>query len=445
LSLPVQKGFALRGNTEDRPSQSLVVAIAVALPFLLIHPNHLPVIASRGSLEIRPSDLMILVVVGLAAFDARRRLDVRIRRWLWFGPLLVILFASALAAPDAGHVAVAVAKLVEYFAFGVAVTLVLDDVSAARLIILVLGAWAAVLGIVGAAEIAGAHRISSVRAQSLTGIDPLGLIGAAVLILALAAPHLIGLRRVRLAIGAAGFVCLLLAASLSATVGLALATSYAVIRRLGAFARFNRVSMAAFATVIVTVAVAFVVLRWSDIRATTQLSGTPARPQSAGPFVQRAMFADFGVRMWLDHPLFGVGFQQSPRLDNWAPYFASVRSDFSGLPPWYFPAVPEVSFGLPASSSQLSLHNLYSQLLAETGLVGLLCFFLGFVGAAGPAFRRARDSEVACAGALLVLLVLGAYTRNQFYGGLPETTILVLALAFAISGGSALTRRGERR
>lgn len=93
-----------------------------------------------------------------------------------------------------------------------------------------------------------------------------------------------------------------------------------------------------------------------------------------------------------------------------------------------------MSFGQPANTTPLNLHNLYSQLLAETGLIGLLFLGVGFIGATGPAFHRMRTSELACTGALLVLVVLGAFTRNQLYGGLPETTVLIIGLAFAITG-----------
>ena len=91
-------------------------------------------------------------------------------------------------------------------------------------------------------------------------------------------------------------------------------------------------------------------------------------------------------------------------------------------------------FGQATNTTQLNLHNVYSQLLAETGAIGLLLLGVGFIGAVRPALHRIRKSELACTGTLLVFVVLGAFTRNQLYGGLPETTVLMIGLAFAIAG-----------
>ena len=133
----------------------------------------------------------------------------------------------------------------------------------------------------------------------------------------------------------------------------------------------------------------------------------------------------------MDHPLLGVGFQQTPQLREWAPYFASVRADFPGLDVTYFPPIGAIPFGRPRSVTVFGLHNVYSQLLAETGVVGLVLFVVGLAGFAGATFRRASRSEVALVGSLLVLGVLAGFTNNELYGGLPATTIAVVALAIA--------------
>jgi O-antigen ligase len=433
---------AMRLRVADVP----LVALALALPILLLRPDHVPVLVSRRHVELRPSDLAIAAVVVLAAAfvrDARSRLAAR--RWLWLVPFLVLLLASAATVPGAGQVTVAVLKLVEYAAFGIAVTLLLRSQRDMRIFVASLATSTAALGLLGAVQLLGEYRPGA-RAESLTGTDPLGLLGAATLVIALSAPGLLGSRKARYATAGAGLLCFAVASSLSAAAGLFLAVAFLAARRVGPFRRLSVASLAALAVAVLGLGGGLVASRWSDFSAAVdQITGLPAQPRPGGSFAQRAMFADFGFRIWLDHPLLGVGFQQTPRLDEWAPYLASVRADFPGLPPTYFPAISGISFGEPMSETNFGLHNLYSQLLAETGLVGLLLFATGFAGLAGPAFRGAARSEVPLTGALLVLVVLGGFTRNELYGGLPETTVLVVALAFAARGGESLDMNSRRR
>lgn len=429
-------------GSADVPS----IALALALPVLLLSPDYVPVISSWRGVELRPSDVVIAAFVALVVFyDRGRRLRLAVRPWLWFAPFLVLLLVSAATVPDAGRVTTAVLKLIEYFVFGVAATAVLRDSRATRLAMICIVGCAGALGILGGAEVLLEHRAGG-RAESLIGTDPLGLLGAVTLTIALAAPNLLGGRNVRRFAYASGLLCLTVAASLSATLGLALAGAFAAALRLGPFARLRAASLAAVAVLALGLAGALVAVRWSDFRAAAgQVTGSPAQPQPGGSFVHRMMFADFGVRIWLDHPLLGIGFQQTNHLSEWAPYFASVRADFPALSISYFPSFPGMSFGQTTNQAEMNLHNAYSQLLAETGLVGLALFGLGFMGTAGPAFRHARNSELASVGALLVLLELGAFTRNELYGGLPETTLLVIALAFAVCGGTLSRTAGHAR
>jgi O-antigen ligase len=422
-------------TSKHRLNDIRAVALILTLPLLFLRPDHLPVIVTRGGVDVRPSDIAIATVVGLCVFTATGVRLRSIRGWLWFAPLLALLLFSAITAPNAGTVVVAVLKLVEYFAFGIAITLLTIEQRAMRPIIVTLVACAGFAGVVGVIEVLHEHDVGA-RADWLMGADPLGLLGAAILIVAIAAPRTLGSTIARRAAFLSGLLCLLVAGSLSALVGLGLATGLAAVRRIGSFRRLGRASVAMFAAIVVCIGGAFVGMRWSDIRAATeQASGSHAQPRPGGSFSQRVMFADFGLRIWIDHPIFGVGFQQSSRLNNWAPYLASVRADFPALPAAYFPMMPGMSFGRPTNTTDFNLHNTYSQLLAETGVVGLVLFGLGFVGAARHSFRRLRTSELACTGALLVVVVLGALTRNELYGGLPETTVLVTGLAFAVAGG----------
>jgi O-antigen ligase len=420
-------------------ADSAVVVVAMTLPLLLLRPDHLPLLASGADVDLRPSDVGIVAVVAVAAAGSVRHTSslLAARRWLWLAPFLALLLGSAATVPDVGRVTVAVMKIIEYAVFGAALTLLLRNRRDIRVLFATLGGCAGALGILGAAELAQERRLG-VRAESLIGADPLGLLGAVTLTVALTAPGLVGSRVARFGMVASGLLCVVVSASMSAAVGLLLALGFAAARRLGPFALLRTASLATLAVLTLGLGGVLVAARWSDVDAAfDQVNGSPAHPRPGGSFVQRAMFADFGARIWLDHPVYGVGFQQSRRLEQWGPYLASVRDDFPALSPTYFPTVPGMHFGQPPSNTGFGLHNAYSQLLAETGIVGLLLFLVGVAAIGAAALRRAGQSELACTGGLLVLVVLGGLTRNELFGGLPETTLMVVALALAACGADA--------
>jgi O-antigen ligase len=424
-----------------------VVVLASTLPLLLLNPDHVPVLVSAAGVEVRPSDLAILLVVVLGLTSPSDACSRRAaRRWLWLAPFLALLVFSAARVPDSGTVMVGVLKLAEYAAFGVAATVLLRRRCDLRMITASLVCCAVFFALVGVGQQVQEHQVG-VRVESLTGTDPLGLLGATVLVVALAGPGFFGSRAWRRVAAAAGVLCLLVSASISATLAILCAAAFAAVRRLGPFAGLRGASLSMLAVATVATSGALVAIRWSDLRGAADQISAPsyAEPRPGGSLVQRAMFADFGARIWLDHPVLGVGFQQTPQLREWTPYFASVRADFPGLDVTYFPPVGKIPFGRPMSVVVFGLHNVYSQLLAETGLIGLLLFATGFAGFAGATFRGASRSEVAFVGSLLALGVLAGFTNNELYGGLPATTIFAVALAVGARGGAETGRQRPRR
>jgi hypothetical protein len=424
-----------------------VVVLATTLPLLLLNPDHVPVLASAASVEVRPSDFAILLVVVLALTspsDARSRRAAR--RWLWLAPFFGLLVVSAARVPNSGTVMVAVLKLAEYAAFGVAATILLRSWRDLRIVTTSLVCCAVSFALVGMGQQLQAHRVG-VRVESLTGTDPLGLLGATVLVIAFAGPTFFGSEVWRWIAAVAGVLCLLVSASISAALAIACAGAFAVRRSLGPLGGLRRATLITLAVATVASCGALAALRWSDLRGAADQITAPsyAEARPGGSLVQRAMFADFGARIWLDHPLVGVGFQQAGQLREWTPYFASVRADFPGLDVTYFPPIGETSFGRPISLVVFGLHNVYSQLLAETGVVGLFLFAAGFAGFARVTFQRASRSEVAFVGSLLALGVLAGFTNNELYGGLPATTIFAVDLAVGAIGGAEVVRARSQR
>lgn len=103
-----------------------------------------------------------------------------------------------------------------------------------------------------------------------------------------------------------------------------------------------------------------------------------------------------GWHMWLDHPLQGVGIGQFPIN---LPYYGQ------GL--------------LSSQYLKLGAHNMYVQLLAETGMVGLF-LFLGLVGSVIRNLwkaTRSQDSNLASLAKIwlivLILMLLGGITKQD--------------------------------
>jgi O-antigen ligase len=105
-----------------------------------------------------------------------------------------------------------------------------------------------------------------------------------------------------------------------------------------------------------------------------------------------------GLKMWLDHPLTGVGIGQ---FDNYLPQYGAglLRARYLGL----------------------GAHNLYVSMLAETGLVGLALFCI-LVGAALIRFIRSARSANSETSALaqvwlivFVIILVGGLTKHDQY------------------------------
>lgn len=104
-----------------------------------------------------------------------------------------------------------------------------------------------------------------------------------------------------------------------------------------------------------------------------------------------------GWQMWSDHPLAGVGIGQFP----------------SNLP--FYGKTLHLKF------QNLGAHNMYIQILAETGIIGLI-LFAGLLGSALKSLRQAARLSNPVASSLawtwlivLVVLLLGGITKNDHF------------------------------
>ena len=111
-------------------------------------------------------------------------------------------------------------------------------------------------------------------------------------------------------------------------------------------------------------------------------------PQGVETYSQRAVLAYIGLRIFQDHPVAGVGWQRSSRPEVFEPYLPDARERF--------PDVVDLAF--PAEGREWGVQNLYIQMLADAGVIGLLlssltaCGQISEQGEAGGAAVQATET-----------------------------------------------------
>jgi len=153
---------------------------------------------------------------------------------------------------------------------------------------------------------------------------------------------------------------------------------------------------------------------------------------STGSSAHRSMLAYAALQIFVRQPVTGVGWQGSATPTHMgSPELGTVlRARFPNMPDFYFPDV-----------TVTTAHNFYMQMLAETGLVGMLALGLALVGlhrrtrgivrrAVHPAVREpAEFFQYAC------LLVLIWWNTNPLYGGQTESIFMAGLLGGLLAVG----------
>jgi len=411
----------------------MAVAFALFLPLVFLHADYQPSV-SVGSATLYLSDVAVLAIgaLGLAAGLRDGFAPLRRARAIWIaaGAFLGVVLCSnvfgALTAPSyaTGTHFLTAAKLGEYALLALATPLVLRHVSDLDAPLFSLTAWSAAattgallqfLGVVNEFE----GRRPGQREPSFLGIHDLAALSGATLSIGLLALALGRPRRLGVAAGIAGGLGMILSGATTAVAGLLAAGAAACA--------LGRRRVLAIVAVVAVVAAGVIGIRTLDTRPLLDALGIErSHDVATDPEVswqQRFALAYIGGRIFLDHPVFGVGWQASQDEASYGPYLDDARARF--------PDVPEVA--LPAPEHPWGVQNAYVQAAADMGVIGLVAFLALFLVPLGVAWRGGPGSAVPI---LWLLIAMGVWLGIGLVAGIPLVGLTWLSVGLAAASVS---------
>ena len=411
---------------------------AAAIPFLFLHRNYQPGV-DVGTLHVDLSDLAVLAIVVTGARQLDRRLLAARAAWLALGAFaLLILIGVAWGAlrygsyPTRTHLTTA-AKWLEYMLLAPALAAVArcprDLVPAA----VTFAAWDVLAGIVGVLQFFGAlgdldGTPAGQRKPSFVGYHDYAALSGATLCLALLVvargARSPAERRFAVAAGLAGGVGMVLGGAFDSLLGIVLAASGIVVAtRLRDPRR-----LAAIAVIVLSVAFGVVAIRSAAVADGLKFLGVKKGTGGAATHIQsyrqRVLLAYIGGRIFIAHPLLGVGWQGSSDPYAFTPYLAAAHRRFD-QPPQAF----------PSQAQRWGVQNAYVQSLADLGILGLVAFLAALLVPALVAARRGvGDPRVL--GIALPLLMLGVWNGYGLVAGIPAAALTWLGVGVAAASVS---------
>ena len=428
--------------------------LAAAIPFLFFHERYQPE-ASVGvgatTIDVRLSDVAVLVVLIAAVVAATRHGIARLgaARWLWiWGAVLFAWLAFQTFRPvsldDAlfdDHL-VSFLKLVEYGLLALAVPLLVRRSADLAVLLGGLVLWAGVAVAVALLQFFGVDIFGAWNAgwrqPSFLGHHDLAALSAVAL--ALATAGIVSRRRELPAHSlfwlalVAGVLGLVVAGSLAAAGGLAVGVAVLWLAARIRFRPGGRQTLALVAIVAV-VAGGVAAVRGDALEDFLRFIGVRGDnpPVGVETYSQRTVLAYIGLRIARDNPLLGVGWQRSSRPEVFEPYVDDARRRF--------PDVVDLAF--PAAGREWGVQNLYIQVLADAGVIGLVLLLLVGASALTLAWRaaaRAPTPWAVGAGLLVVCALLtlaGEWSSLGIVAGIPLQAASCLLLGLAAAGAAA--------
>jgi O-antigen ligase len=400
---------------------------------------------------IELSDVAVLAVAAAAVVSGVREgwdpLRSGGRIWL-FGSTFLALVVAATIYPlvrtehyDFLTHAVTAAKFCEYGLLAPSVPLLLRRRGDLAPLLWTAAGWSAlasgwaVLQFAGVVdEIEGRRPLR--REPSFVGFHDFAALSGAALSIAFAV-FLLGRgsrieRSLGIVAGAAGATGIIMCGAATGIAGSALAAA-AVIAVALIRQRVTTRRLVAVIAVLALATAGVLLMRGGELVRTARAFGVGSNPEagrSIESFQERSLLMYIGGRIFLDHPLVGVGWQGSEELENYQPYLADARRRFPDAPQIAFPS-PEHAWGV---------QNAYLQTLSDLGLLGALCVLAlvaaGVTLAVRTTLRAPPDALVpAVIGLLWLLVAAGVWNGVGLVAGIPLDALTWLA--FGLVGASA--------
>jgi O-antigen ligase len=419
--------------------------LALVTPLVLFHVDYLPGFtlgAGEADVDVLLSDVALVVLgVAVAAGIARSGLGVlrpgfpvwvlsaALLAWVAIGTLLPLLSDRDYAF---GTHLITAAKFAEYAVLALAVTVLARTRAERELLLAVIAGWAVLAAVVGLMQFAGVDVFDAWaagrRQPSFLGHHDFAALSGCGFGIGLAA--LVFRRHERFAVVAcvAGATGLVVSGSLAGLLGIAAVLGAAAVVSLRRRTGLRPLGVAGAG--VVAVALLLVAFRGNDLDDFLRFTGVldPKREQEergVETYSHRTLLAYLGLRIWVDHPVAGAGWQASGEYDVVRPYLPDAHRRF--------PDVPEEAFPVPGR--RYGVQNAWVQSLADLGVVGLLLFggllAAGFWLAERRALRTGAWTALAAAGILVV--VASVWTAQGLVAALALDSLTWLGLGLAAS------------
>jgi O-antigen ligase len=427
--------------------------LAGAIPILFIHVDYQPGLSvGFGSTTASAylSDFAVLAVVLGAIVSAFKLGIAPLRRgwpiWLSGGLFLAWIVAataygrSRTPGYDWHTHAVTAAKFVEYSLLAVALPLLIRERAQLLPTFFAFTIWSALATAVGVAQFFGAAIFfvgtTGHRQASFVGFHDLTALSGATLLLGgvtLLWPRL-GLNRWLgwLAVFSGG-IGVVVGGAMAGLFGV-LTAGAALLIVLVLRGELHLRRAAASLAVLALVTVGTVAVRGSDLATFARFLGSDAgRTEQPSTKVQtyahRTLLGYIGLRIFLDHPVLGVGWEGSSEPGMFVPYLPAAHRRF--------PTEPAKAF--PSPTRRYGVQDLYVQTLADMGVIGL-AFLLALFGAglflAGRAALALVTSSAALVGVAWICLLLWLWTAEGLVAGIPLDALTWIAFGLAAAAAA---------
>ena len=408
------------------------VLFALCVPLVFLHADYQPsfsVSLGGSDATLYLSDVAVLAAgaVGLAAGLRLGFAPLRAGRAIWIAAAVFLAFVLAGTAvgaestdgyPLADNLLTA-AKFAEYSLLALAAPLAVRGVRELTPLLVGLTVWSTAatfgallqfLGVLNEFE----GRRPGQREPSFLGIHDLAALSGATLAIGLLALALGERRRLGLVAGIVGGLGVILSGATAAVLGVAAAGAAAWL--------LGRRRLLAIALVVLVVAGGTIAIRTVDTRPLLDALGIE-RPRDVATdpeasWQQRAALAYIGGRIFLDHPLLGVGWQGSSEAARYEPYLADARERFPDLPERALPS-PEHAWGV---------QNAYVQAAADLGIGGLAAWLALFLVPLAVAWRAGSAAGVPI---LWLLVSMGIWIGLGLVAGIPLVGLTWLSVGLA--------------